>query len=548
MVDSVEPSSETIINSEDSQTDNHKTLEDDLRELHIKNVSLLHELEAIRTSYVSLQSKYAAKEEELIILQQQKDEAFKQNFNLAKKALTEASSETYDHCDELHSIKMSSHHREDELLGKIEEEIREKEQIRSELEVSRERIEELLRERSEKFRAISENLESLTSVKESLVRVIESLDDNKQGSAVEEGEELTEEGSELLELRDFLVELKAVSKYASAVESKFCEYQDMRKKEKRELESSVVSLTEENRDINTLLRIALVEKDAVEKTLNRLKGNNEQKRVAILQIAERGLQKVGFGFMMGAGGTNEPSMDNSGAITGSKSDGGECEEEVVSLASTVERIMKNLRLEITHLRKSLDESRSDTERLQSLTEKRDQKLAENTMYIKELEDREMMLAQNVEELLLEIKETEEEVARWREACELEVEAGKNVIEDRDKVVAILKLELEKTKSALEISNGKLKLKEELAAAAMGAQVAAERSLQLADSRAAGLRDRIEELTKQLEEAEKRERSNRRRVRHICWPWRGLKLNPGNTTNTTVHNGKRMLPEMQALLH
>lgn len=112
----------------------------------------------------------------------------------------------------------------------------------------------------------------------------------------------------------------------------------------------------------------------------------------------------------------------------------------------------------------------------------------------------------------------------------------------------MKLELEKTKSALEISNGKLKLKEELAAAAMGAQAAAERSLQLADSRAAGLRERIEELTKQLEEAEKRERSNRQRVRHICWPWRALKLNPGNTTNTTVHNVKRMLPEMQALLH
>ncbi|CAL5341594.1 unnamed protein product [Camellia sinensis] len=68
----------------------------------------------------------------------------------------------------------------------------------------------------------------------------------------------------------------------------------MRNKEKRELENSVASLTEENRDINSLLRIALVEKEAVEKSLNKLKGNNnEQKRVAILQIAERGLQKVG---------------------------------------------------------------------------------------------------------------------------------------------------------------------------------------------------------------------------------------------------------------
>ncbi|GMP24531.1 hypothetical protein CsSME_00001766 [Camellia sinensis var. sinensis] len=81
-----------------------------------------------------------------------------------------------------------------------------------------------------------------------------------------------------------------------------------------------------------------------------------------------------------------------------------------------------------------DRQHEDTERLQSLTEKQAQKIAENAMYIKELEDRETMLSQNVEELLMEIKETEEEVARWREACELEVEAGKNVVEERDKVL------------------------------------------------------------------------------------------------------------------
>ncbi|OMO71771.1 putative ATP binding protein [Corchorus olitorius] len=119
----------------------------------------------------------------------------------------------------------------------------------------------------------------------------------------------------------------------------------------------------------------------------------------------------------------------------------------------------------------------------------------------------------VDELLMEIKETEAEVARWKEACELEVEAGEKEVEERDKLVVILKQELEKTKAALEISNGKLKLKEELATAAMAAQAAGERSLQLADSRAAQLRDRVEELTKQLEEAESRERSRRKALLH-----------------------------------
>lgn len=100
---------------------------------------------------------------------------------------------------------------------------------------------------------------------------------------------------------------------------------------------------------------------------------------------------------------------------------------------------------------------------------------------------------------------------------------------------------------MDLSNGKMKLKEDLAAAAMAAQAAAERSLQLADRRAAELRERIEELTRQLEEAERRRDRNRLRVRHVCWPWPALKANPANNTNTRVRNVRRMLPEMQALL-
>ncbi|KAF2320443.1 hypothetical protein GH714_027525 [Hevea brasiliensis] len=91
---------------------------------------------------------------------------------------------------------------------------------------------------------------------------------------------------------------------------------------------------------------------------------------------------------------------------------------------------------------------------------------------------------------MEIKETETEVDRWREACELEVEAGKKELEERDKVVVILKQELERRKAALEISNGKLELKKELATAAMAAEAAAEKSLQLAGS---GLQDSMSGL-------------------------------------------------------
>lgn len=99
---------------------------------------------------------------------------------------------------------------------------------------------------------------------------------------------------------------------------------------------------------------------------------------------------------------------------------------------------------------------------------------------------------------------------------------------------------------MNIANSKLKLKEDLAAAAMAAQAAAEKSLQIADTRAAELRERIEDLTKQLEEIERKEMS-RLKIRHICWPWRAFRFNAANNTNTRFQTIRRMLPEMQSLI-
>lgn len=444
----------------------------------------------------------------------------------------------------------------EELVKKIDFGVREREGLLKEIGDFRVKIEELEEFKRERDQQMSKSLESLSSIHESLIDLCEGFDEEKDGID-EDAEELKENGSISEESRDstpsndFTLELNAVSKTVKKVDTKLSDYRERTKKEKKELESSVVSLTEENRDVNSLLRIALIEKEAVEKSLNKIKGNPDQKRVALLQIAERGLQRVGFSFMMGAA-VNEatPSVvENLSSTASNVSDSSECEEEVVSLASTVEKIMKNLRLEITQLRRALEESRSDIERLQSLTKRQAQQITEQELYIKELEERETMLTQNVEELLLEMKDAEEDVARWREACELEVEAGKTIVDERDKVADILKQELEKTRAALEVSNSKLKMKEELASAAMAAQEAAEKSLQLADSRAAGLRERIEELTRQLEEEENKER-NGRRVRHICWPWRALKANASAAAAgaNRISSTRRILPEMQALLH
>ena len=82
--------------------------------------------------------------------------------------------------------------------------------------------------------------------------------------------------------------------------------------------------------------------------------------------------------------------------------------------------------------------------------------------------------------------------------------------------------MEAAKLAIVELENKLKFKEETAAAAMAAREAAEKSLRLADIRASRLRDRVEELTHQLENLDnKDDNRSRTRARYICWPWEWL---------------------------
>ncbi|PKI50732.1 hypothetical protein CRG98_028874 [Punica granatum] len=533
---------------------------------------LLAELESLRLEHQNLQSQSAEMEDTLALARRQRDDCVSEITNLSN-IIEDLCSERDQLSSRVGELEKSLSEKEDDCARKFEEEMREREGLRVEIEVYRGKFESLERETEERSGFLSRSLDLIRGAKEGLIRVLEVVDDDKiaersLGDAnIGNGELGIDE-----ELAPMWEEIKEVRKLVDLAEVKMSDYKELRKKEKKQLESSVVSLTEENRDISSLLRVALIEKEALEKSLNKLKGNTEQKRVPLLHFAERGLQRVGFGFMMGSGGTMEqPMVEGSGASsTGSKSDGSECEEDVVSLASTVEKIMKNLRLEISQLRSSLDEARSDNERLQSLTTKQAQEITENALYIRELEERERLLAQNKEyycaansKYILKYDLTVSPHGDRRMIKAINIFITKHVFfecafslfrcvihtKNRDIVakVTILQQELEKTRTALEISNGKLKLKEDLAAAAMAAQAAAEKSLQLADSRAAGLRERIEELTRQLEEADSRERSGRSRIRHICWPWRPFKVNPANHAATRFPNVRRMLPEMQSLL-
>ncbi|XP_042433117.1 uncharacterized protein At3g49055-like [Zingiber officinale] len=490
---------------------------------------LLAELVSLRNSYRDLDSRFEAAEESKSDLQEK-------NLRLSL-ALEEASEERDSLRIKLIEAEVSTRE-EDESIWL------ENLQLSHEIEIFKGKFNEMIRVRNRQDAVMCEILDSIRYARDCFSDIGGRICAEILGEI--EGKSNLDDALEL-----HLMESKSICKLGAAVGSRFVEYDDLRKKEKKELENRIVSLTEENRDISSLLRAALVEKEALEKTLNKQKDSGEQKMGAIMQIAGRGLQKVGFGFVMGviAGESHSDQLSSASA----NSDSSECDEEVVSLASTVDSIMKRLRHEVTELRQALEEYRSENEHLLSLVNKQAEKIVEEEHHIKDLEEQEKMITKNVEELTAEIKEAGEETARWREACELEVEAGKAVILDLEKEVALLKEELKRTKLALDAANNKLHLKEKLAKTAMAAQAAAEATLQLADKRSAGFRERIEELTRQLEEesehSARREKSvGRRRVRYVCWPWQAFIFSPtGGAVSQRRERRRIILPEMESIL-
>ncbi|CAN8254858.1 unnamed protein product [Cochlearia groenlandica] len=367
-----------------------------------------------------------------------------------------------------------------------------KEETKRDVEHSRERICKLEEETKEKSIVLSKITESIHSIDDRLSKSIQSLNDE---------ENVTQGNSDSV--------LELVNETESKVEKLI---ESIEKKKTTELSRSVEFLEEENKYMNVLLRAALSEKRNAEK---QLKESNEQKRYALVRIAEQGLQRIGFGF-----GFKEPLQESSEMRNLAKDKDEEEDEKEDGVVFVIEKTMKNLRQEISELKISLDESRLNEERLNKVTEEQARELEENAMYIKKLQNQETFLTHNVEELVKVISEAESEVCRWREACELEVEAGQHEVEQRDHIITVLKTEIAKKRSDLAISEGKLNLKEELAKAAMAAEEAAEKSLRLAERRITELLNRIERLYRQSEETESEER-RRKKLRYVwCWPfWR-----------------------------
>ncbi|KAD4585984.1 hypothetical protein E3N88_23585 [Mikania micrantha] len=168
-------------------------------------------------------------------------------------------------------------------------------------------------------------------------------------------------------------------------------------------------------------------------------------------------------------------------------------------AGAIENTIKQSQIEIIELQHTVDELRAESSLLKENIEAQAKELLQSKQKLEELEEKERVANENVEGLMMDIAAAEEEITRWKVAAQQEAAAGKAVEEDYLAQLTTIRQDLEEAKQSVTETEKKLKFKEETAAAAMSARDAAETSLKLADTRGARLRERVEELTSQLEE-------------------------------------------------
>ncbi|WZZ16544.1 paramyosin-like [Brassica napus] len=304
-------------------------------------------------------------------------------------------------------------------------------------------------------------------------------------------------------IRASLAGMESIFELTKVVSGKTQSLVEEKSHEVKKLSETVGLLVKEKEHIGTLLRSALSK---------RMISEQSSQKSEMFQAAENGLRDVGIDFKSKAQESLGDSQDDHSTE----------ENEIYSLASTLENIVKASQLKIVELQHSLEESREEISSLRKQLDSQTKELNQRMRQIEELKEKERIANENVEGLMTDIAAAEEEIERWKVAAEQEAAAGGAVEQDFTSQLHVLKEELEEAKQAIKESEKKLKFKEETAAAAMGARDAAERSLKLADNRATRLRERIQDLNRKIEELEThRDMSTSNRARYVCWPWQLL---------------------------
>ncbi|KAL7608876.1 uncharacterized protein LOC111881530 [Lactuca sativa] len=368
-------------------------------------------------------------------------------------------------------------------------------------------------------------LDYVSRIHGQICSVIKILDDDKKNQFdLSESLFLPQETDIEENIRACLAGLESVSDLSSIVHEKTKDLVAERNLQVKSLNESVTHLVREKEHIGSLLRSALS---------RRMSADLSSKTNELFRVTENGLREAGIDYTF----SNHTDSDLD-----------KTDDEIYTLAGALENIIKQSQLEIIELQHSVDELREETRVLKENAEAQAKELMQRKEEVEELKEKDRVANENVEGLMMDIAAAEEEITRWKVAAQQEAEAGKAIEQEYVAQLFKVRQELEEMKQVVMESEKKMKFKEETAGAAMAARDAAEKSLRLADLRAARLRERVEELTRQLEELDTRVivgSSGQTGARYACWPWQWLGLNfvgshsHTNTPDTHTHSSNEM---------
>lgn len=403
------------------------------------------------------------------------------------------------------------------FIENLEKSLIEKDEKVAEIESQGLELRQLVNEYEDKLKNLEshrpllvDQLNYVSKIHDQVDDIIKIVDDgNLDQSGLSESLFLPQETDMEENIRASLAGMESIYQLTRIVVEKTRDLVQKKSREVKSLNEAVGQLVKEKEHIVSLLRSALSKRMSVDPS---------SKTNELFKVAENGLREAGIDIKF-----SKLLSDGKVPVSDDKANAMETEEdEIYNLAGALENIVKASQLEIVELRHSVEELRAESSLLKEHLEAQAKELSHRMKRIEELEEKERIANESVEGLMLDIAAAEEEISRWKAAAEQEAAAGRAVEQEFVAQLSSLKQELEEAKQALSESEKKLGFKEETAAAAMTARDAAEKSLRLADTRASRLRDRVEELSHQLEEFESREDSRgRNRPRYVCWPWQWL---------------------------
>ncbi|XP_078433046.1 paramyosin [Wolffia australiana] len=285
-----------------------------------------------------------------------------------------------------------------------------------------------------------------------------------------------------------------------------------------EIEENLQTLLEGTGSVCELVKVA------AEKLRARLAERREEVDKLRQEVTLLLGEKSHIGSLLRSALSSKMGEMRKGAENGHVEGDGDKEDEVYKLAGVLEDTVKASQMEIIELQHQVEALGAECSLLKAQLSAHAKEIGQQKLRIKELEEKERQANENVEGLMMDISAAEEDIARWKVAAEQEAAAGRAIEQEFEAKVSSIRVELEDAKQAVSELESKLKVKEETSTAAIAARDAAEKSLRLADMRSARLRERLEELTRQLSESDiSEETRNHQRQRYICWPWQWLGL-------------------------